>query len=766
MRIRPGARKYMNGPATTGDKTGEPLVSVVMSVYNEKRYVRAAAESILAQTHKNLELVVVDDGSTDATPEILSQIDDPRLRVIRQENRGQPAGLNAGLLAARGELITFMDGDDLCDPRRIQEQVEFVRAHPELHGAGCWELLIDARGNEVGREETPCQPEVIASEYTHGRNGLNGMSTMAWAEVFRQVGGFREELYMANDVDMWMRATERFKFGCIPKHLYHYRMHANSSNVARRKAIQFYRSLVMELREERFRTGSDRLDRGEHIEVPRFDEQSGVSSYRQSIVLHYGAQSRRLARAGQWGQALKFAVKCWGHEPLGWRASVELFKTFVGVVLPFTRPHLDTVRASLVEAMGLGGVRPRTSSAGRVDGRSSGPACAEELGPSAVGELSSTLIRDFDGFAALAEEWDALLKASDTPTSFFLSSISLLPFWRTYSKGRSLTVVLVRKDDGELVGAAPFYVETVGHRFSRHRRLALLGSPESGADYLDVIARLGFRRAVLRETFECLRRNAVRWGAVNLDSISSDSPTLAIFERGQVGHRFRLHRGPETVCPYTRLPATWDDFVAGLGGSTRRGMKYQLNLLQRKFSDVSFQLCTEEGEIKEMLERLIVYKQARYGHWFDRDYLAWPEQAIVAQRAGCLRFWVVRLDGHPACLWLTFLFEGRVFFQACSYDPEHADLRLGKVMMPHAIRHAIEEGATEYDMKRGDASYKFHWADRSRRILQVNAVRRSLRGTWISFWEYSALIAGVRKGAWTLYRTLRRPVRRRAILEQ
>ena len=69
------------------------------------------------------------------------------------------------------------------------------------------------------------------------------------------------------------------------------------------------------------------------------------------------------------------------------------------------------------------------------------------------------------------------------------------------------------------------------------------------------------------------------------------------------------------------------------------------------FTDVRFELCTNEHTIKEMLRLLISHKQARYGHWADHDYLAWPEQAIAAQRAGYLRFWVLRLDGRPACFW-------------------------------------------------------------------------------------------------------------------
>ncbi len=373
--------------------------------------------------------------------------------------------------------------------------------------------------------------------------------------------------------------------------------------------------------------------------------------------------------------------------------------------------------------------------------------------------LSSTLIQDENALAAICEEWDTLLEASDTPSAFFLSSICILPFWRSYGAGRALVVVLVRDGEGKLVGIAPFYIEKVGRRLSRHRRLALLGSPESGADYLDVIARPGSREAVLRETFQCLKRNHVRWDAINLDYILDNSPTLDLLNRARGRQRFRVYRKPSSICPYAKLPPTWDEFVAGLGSSTRRGMKYQLNLLRRKFKEVRFDLCADEREIREMLRVLLEYQWTRYGRKFAYNKLAWPEQAIAAQRAGYLRFWVLRLDGHPACLWFTFLYARRVFFQACSYDPAYAKLRLGKVMMPHAIRSAIEEGAVEYDMKRGDAPYKDHWSNAERRTVQVNAVRRSLRGVGISFWEYGPVMAGVRNKSYTIYRKARRRVR-------
>src|SRR5690349_19913154 len=109
-----------------------PLVSVVIPVYNGERFVVEAVLSILAQTFRDLECIVVDDGSTDRTPELLAieQTGDPRLVVHRQPtNMGFRAALNTGCALARGELVARMDADDVSLPNRLERQVQFLRAH-------------------------------------------------------------------------------------------------------------------------------------------------------------------------------------------------------------------------------------------------------------------------------------------------------------------------------------------------------------------------------------------------------------------------------------------------------------------------------------------------------------------------------------------------------------------------------------------------------------------------------------------------------------
>src|SRR6516165_8537489 len=104
--------------------THTPAVSVSLVTYNHERYIGAAIRSVLGQTFSDLEVVVVDDGSTDRTPEVIASFDDPRLVSIRQENQGPGVAANRALAACRGKYVAMLSGDDLCYPDRIQKQLE------------------------------------------------------------------------------------------------------------------------------------------------------------------------------------------------------------------------------------------------------------------------------------------------------------------------------------------------------------------------------------------------------------------------------------------------------------------------------------------------------------------------------------------------------------------------------------------------------------------------------------------------------------------
>ncbi|MGH8697182.1 MAG: glycosyltransferase family 2 protein, partial [Burkholderiales bacterium] len=131
---------------------GRPLVTIGMPVYNAARTLAVALASIERQTFRDWELVIVDDGSRDATEEVLGRIADPRIRVVRDgRNLGLAARLNEIVATAQGEYFARMDADDVAYPARLAAQVDFLAAHPEVDLAGCGALVFGEGGEPLGR---------------------------------------------------------------------------------------------------------------------------------------------------------------------------------------------------------------------------------------------------------------------------------------------------------------------------------------------------------------------------------------------------------------------------------------------------------------------------------------------------------------------------------------------------------------------------------------------------------------------------------------
>ena len=154
-----------------------PRVSVVMPVYNAEGFVEAAARSILDQTFTDLELIAVDDGSTDGSGAILDRLAaaDPRLRIVRRPNTGVTGALNDGLAAARAPLIARMDADDVSAPTRLEKQLAYLDAHPDIGLLGCAWTTCPADGRRIAPDPHLLAiwqrgPDAIAARLAEGHN--------------------------------------------------------------------------------------------------------------------------------------------------------------------------------------------------------------------------------------------------------------------------------------------------------------------------------------------------------------------------------------------------------------------------------------------------------------------------------------------------------------------------------------------------------------------------------------------------------------------
>jgi len=202
-----------------------------MPVYNAGRYLRPAVESILVQTFRDFELVVVDDGSKDDSPAILREYEakDSRIKILSRPNTGIVGALNDGLAAARGEFIARMDSDDLSTPERFEKQVTYLREHRECVLVGSQVLLIDPEGAPLSPKwDTEYTHEKIDEGHLKGHWPLVHPTVMIRREALALVGGYRSKYQYLEDLDLFLRLAEVGKLASLRDVLLHYRLHPGS----------------------------------------------------------------------------------------------------------------------------------------------------------------------------------------------------------------------------------------------------------------------------------------------------------------------------------------------------------------------------------------------------------------------------------------------------------------------------------------------------------------------------------------------------------
>ena len=207
-----------------------PPLSVAMSVYNGERFLIAAIESVLAQTFGDYEFLILDDGSTDATPQILRDYasKDARIRPIIRENRGLVASLNQLLEEARAPLVARMDADDICQPERFALQIAFMEANPDHGVIGSWSEDIDEqdRGFPIGGADHPITHTDFLHNIRFGGPLLVHPGVMYRRDLVRGQGGYHKASLHCEDLDLWLRLASVTRIANIPERLIRYRHYA------------------------------------------------------------------------------------------------------------------------------------------------------------------------------------------------------------------------------------------------------------------------------------------------------------------------------------------------------------------------------------------------------------------------------------------------------------------------------------------------------------------------------------------------------------
>jgi glycosyltransferase involved in cell wall biosynthesis len=207
-----------------------PAASVLLPVHDGERFLREALDSVLGQTLGAVEVIVVDDGSTDGTSEVLAEHPDPRLRVVQREHEGLVAALGAAVGEATSPFLARMDADDVSLPERLERQVGFLEANPSVGVVGCGVEVVDEAGRTEGTIALPPgdldlrRRLLLRNPFTHG-------SVVIRRSAFEQAGGYRPDYGANEDYDLWRRLARGWELAAVPEILYRYRRHEHATTV-------------------------------------------------------------------------------------------------------------------------------------------------------------------------------------------------------------------------------------------------------------------------------------------------------------------------------------------------------------------------------------------------------------------------------------------------------------------------------------------------------------------------------------------------------
>jgi len=223
-------------------KENLPLVSIIVPVFNGEKYLRESLDSIVNQTYPRLEIVVMDDASTDSTPEIIASYGDKVRHVRQPQNKGQFGNVNDGIAFAAGKYTAIYHADDVYDSKIVEREVEFLETHAEVGAVFCYDIFINAEGREYNRLTIPRELQnksildyqtVLNAVLKYKNRFLPTPGAMVRSSIYKKLGTFRgAEFQIASDLEMWLRIARKYEIGILHEYLFSYRHgHENSSQV-------------------------------------------------------------------------------------------------------------------------------------------------------------------------------------------------------------------------------------------------------------------------------------------------------------------------------------------------------------------------------------------------------------------------------------------------------------------------------------------------------------------------------------------------------
>lgn len=268
-----------------------PAISVIIPAYNAAKTIAETIDSVRQQTIADWELILVDDGSTDNTWEIVEAIDESRLKIISTPNGGVAQARNLGIVEARGIYIAFLDADDLWVSDKLERQLQALEQHSEAIAVYSWTCFMDEQQDGYVYHASPkyqyagdVYPRLLQGDFIH-----SGSNILVCRQALSQVGGFDPDCNGCEDWDMWLRLAVIGHFAVVPQHQILYRRAVGSatSNVE-----QMYQQALFTI-DKAYRAAPS------HLQYLRFQTEANLHMYIASLYLQQGVDSLNVEQAGQ-----------------------------------------------------------------------------------------------------------------------------------------------------------------------------------------------------------------------------------------------------------------------------------------------------------------------------------------------------------------------------------------------------------------------------------------------------------------------------------
>jgi glycosyltransferase involved in cell wall biosynthesis len=320
-----------------------PLLTVFMPVYNAEPYLAQAIDSILGQTFGDFEFLIVDDGSTDGSAEVVSRYTDPRIRLIRKENQGCYPARNRAIAEARGEYLANMDADDISLPERFEKQISYLKSNPEAVLVGTRALGCDRmdslrlpQPDGFKYDSTSSVPYAIRKECTQGSAPFACQAILFRRSLVDRMGAYDTRLCYCADVDLVARAAWQGVVGCLPDYLYVFRILPEAISGA---GSHIQREILAIIKEASQRATSEQGRDFTAGDVARLNDLSRLrqnlpqSSKREKDAFYETRIATLLRANGKFGEAIRHALRAVLCSPDHLRTDRKLSATLIKAVL-------------------------------------------------------------------------------------------------------------------------------------------------------------------------------------------------------------------------------------------------------------------------------------------------------------------------------------------------------------------------------------------------------------------------------------------------